>query len=185
MRVLRTPGTVITVFRNLITVSNTFIPTVGAAAVLRVLWQFRRFISAPGTTNKTLNTFKLFAPNLNQFVVDAIINSIAPYWKECLAFIASFKKLLNILIVLTFLNMFPQLIGYILRFIISTVGGSFFILWTDYLSNIPTLYNFAMGIVSYLRDFYFETIFNPKLNGVPRPETNVVNKPSKPNIYYC
>ena len=81
--------------------------------------------------------------------------------------------------------MFPQLIGYILRFIISTVGGSFFILWTDYLSNIPTLYNFAMGIVSYLRDFYFETIFNPKLNGVPRPDTTVNTAPAsnRPNIY--
>lgn len=137
------------------------ITTVGIIPVVRVLFNFRRFISQ-GYNN--INNLQIISPYLNSYVINALIQPITPLLKECIKYPDIFKRNLNYYYILISFSFIKPIIFKIIKWSIGLLLTSIGILWNESLQGISVLKDLSLNIIELLES-------HSKIN-IPRLDIN-------------
>jgi hypothetical protein len=153
------PNVFIDLFKFLHSTTPALISSVGIIPVVRVLWNFRRFISQGYSNIKNLQVIYIY---LNYYVVNTLIQPMAPYIKECLKYPDNLNRFLNYYFILISLTVIKPLIFKLMKWCIGLILTSIGVLWNESLQGIYLLKDFSLKIIELLE--YPSNIHLPRLD---------------------
>lgn len=161
IRRLGLPETLFLLTRTLAITSFSLIRTTGFIPIIRVLWSLRSVFSGRLTLDQFRNIGR---QNLNPFVLNTIVAAIEP-----LHLVSRKLNMFNFIYSWLFLpvvasSCLKPLFFYLLRFSLGTILTAVGVIWSESLSSILYLKNFADYIVSLLEDHF--TLRVPRLEEI-------------------
>ena len=155
------PNVFIDLFKILYFTIPALISSVGIIPVIKVLFNFRRFISQ-GYNN--INNLQIVYPYLNSYVVNTLIHPMLPLIKECIKYPDIFKNFLNYYFILIGFSFIKPIIFKIIKWSIGLLLTSIGILWNESLQGVSILKDLSLNFIELLENY--TNIHIPRLTDI-------------------
>nr|YP_009690331.1 hypothetical protein Fomme_000101 [Fomitiporia mediterranea]QEG57111.1 hypothetical protein Fomme_000101 [Fomitiporia mediterranea] len=143
-RYLGLPNSLIPFLTGIWSVVSTLLATIGTIPTLRLLWAFRGVIRG----QYPLESLRNYGVDVERI----FINFVRPYWSEIFAR-KCVLRYLNLVITTTILYAIKPISLWFLRFILSLVGSCLGIFWSETLSSVKFLLDYAYIVRDFLKAY--------------------------------